>query len=116
MKKEEVFETLHKVFTGKENQKHTTITEYENIPAEEGLRKAYGYFEWAGKAQEDCSSDWAYWAYEGDITLAKVLIGVFEFLAEGERDFPDIPNVDGKVLMGKTSTLQYWAEGLKGEK
>ena len=53
-----------------------------------------------------------YWMYEGDITLGKLLVAIFGAVVRGVEDFPEIPNVEGKVLMDKAGILQEWADTL----
>jgi len=114
MNRDELFELLELQFTGKKGKKHITIREYWNLPPEEGLRKAEKYLEDSNIGQDNCQSDWAYWVYEGDITLATILTEVFKALKTGIKDFPNPPDVRGDFLMDKADTLQKWAEGLKG--
>ena len=114
MKKEEMWKMLHQVFTGKENETHSIISKYESVGnPEKGLQKAQEYLKSARRGQESCRSDWSYWAYEGDITLATILVAIFKKLMEDtDYEFPDIPGVQGKMLMDKVDDLKGWAEAL----
>lgn len=112
MNSEELFKELHRTFTGKENETHLTINKYEKLSHDEGLKKAEEYLESSKRGQDQCRSDWAYWAYEGDITLAKILVNIFTALKRGIEDFPKLPKLS-PFLMDKTHQLQEWAENLK---
>ena len=99
--------------TGEDGKAHGTIWEYWNLAPGEGLAKAQAYLSSAKRGQDGSGSDWAYWAYEGDIALAAVLVALFKRLSTGREDLPPLPEVDGRILMDKTSLLQDWAARCK---
>lgn len=78
------------------------------------FREAVTYLETAKRAQHHAGSDWSYWAWEGDRTPATVLIAIIEHEVTSRRgaDYPPLPDIDGRVLMDKTSLLQTWAARL----
>lgn len=114
MNREQVFLRLEEIFTGEPRKQHGTIREYWSLSPQEGLAKAEAYLKSSWEAQDGSRSDWAYWMYEGDLTLAAVLIGVFKRLAAGKQDFPEPPDRAGAMLMDRTAALQEWAANLEG--
>lgn len=109
----EMFKELHEIFTGEPGKVHSTIKEYEGLPAGESLDKALDYLAYAERGQANARSDWAYWAYRGDETLARVLISVFKYIEHGFTEFPSLPEVNGKALMDKQAAVIRWAEELE---
>ena len=112
MNKEELFEKIHQAFTGEEKGQVSKLIELAALPSDEALSEAQKYLAWAQRGQEKAQSDMTYWMYEGDITLGKLLVAIFGAVVRGVEDFPEIPNVEGKVLMDKAGILQEWADTL----
>jgi hypothetical protein len=115
MNREQLFVKMEQVFTGKEDEKHSTIREYWNLDPEAGYLKADQYLKESKSAQDSCQSDWSYWAYEGDITLATVLRAVFAYMKSGHTEFPELSQGGSPFLMDRTSCLQQWAGKLGGK-
>jgi len=115
MNKIEVIAYLHTVFGGsdKHNSKVREILEKSTI--DEGLTKAYEYLKYGKNGQENCRSDWSYWAYAGDICLAKILIAILLHLKKGKEEFPNLESIEDKVLMDKQAYIEEWAHSLSSD-
>ena len=113
MNRAQLFVALHDTFTGKPGEKYSTIEAYEKLTPEQGLAKAKKYMDYAVRGQDNCQSDMTYWMYEGDKTLAALLIAIFERLVKGKNEFPALPeNLSEQVLMDRAYYLQQWAARL----
>ena len=112
MNKTEVISYLHTVFGGRDKHNGKVEEILEKSLLDQGLKKAYEYLEYGKRGQKNCRSDWAYWAYAGDICLAKVLIAILIYLKKGKSAFPDLPFIEDKVLMDKQAVLEEWAHNL----
>lgn len=112
MTKDEMFEALHLAFTGKSGKKNDKLARFQELPPKEAAEEARVYLAWAVRRQDKASSDLMYWAYEGDKTLAKVMVAVFSAIDAGVEEFPPLPKTEGRVLMDKTGLLQDWADSL----
>ena len=107
-----LFQQLHRVVTGKPDKISATVKDFEGLNADIGLRKAKNFLKTSERGQENCTSDWAYWAWAGDIALATTMIAIFEAIKRGVTEFPKIPDLEGKVLMDKIAYIRQWADSL----
>lgn len=78
------------------------------------LIEAQQKLEDAEKAQRDCTSDWAYWGYQGDVSYWKAVVDILTAanLMEGE-DLPDVPAPKlGGVVMDDCSKVQKYGRNI----
>jgi hypothetical protein len=112
--RDEIFKQLHKVFGGNEGMS-LTVAKYEKLSPEIGLVEAEKYLVNTEKKVQTSLSDWSYWLYKGDETLATILVAVFICLKHGIDKFKPMPDVTDMILMNKQSTLVEWAEHIIAE-
>lgn len=111
----ELTDYLHVVFGGSEKHNSKVEEILEKSDLESGLPKAYEYYESSKKGQKNCRSDWAYWMYAGDISLAKALIAIMLHLKKGNKVFPQFPTNRGDFLMNQTAQIEEWAHSLMSD-
>lgn len=115
MNRDQLFDALDEVIVGKKGERSSVLKEYRDLSPADGLKKAKEYLEQSRGAQEKAGSDLFYWLYEGDITIAQVLMAIFTALEQGREDFLPFPSVEDMVLMDKQASLVLWAKNLLAE-
>lgn len=76
------------------------------------LHQAEEKLEFARQAQENCSSDWAYWGYTGDIAYWRAVVNILKAAAlVGDDALPDVDpgNLQGMV-MDSCSRIEKYGE------
>ena len=112
MNKIQIFQVLHDTITGTPGDKAGSIEIYEGKDAKTGLAAALHYLEIAHEGSDNAKSDTAYWAWEGDVAVARVLVAIFVHMVRGKTEFPSIPSIEGEMLVTKQSKLAAWARDL----
>jgi hypothetical protein len=97
---------IEAVLHGKESLAAGSVWTTESLTEARAMREA------ATRRQQQCQSDWEYWAHEGDISYWSAVCSLLEAAQiVGENSLPEIPFADrGATVMERCSAQQTWSE------